>query len=388
MTKEFTIAIPDDQLTDLKDRLNRTKWPDELKHSDWDFGTDLSYLRSLTGYWQNEYDWRRHETKLNAFAQFKTNIHGLDIHYIHERGRGPRPLPILLTHGWPDSFLRFEKIISLLTDPASHGGNANDSFDVIIPSIPGFGFSQAFEDDENLFSIHNIWTKLMTEVLGYDHFVAHGGDWGSLITEHLARSHSKVVKAIHLTDVPFLHAFQKPDDLSAAEQKYFDEMNKWQMTENAYAMLQGTRPQTLSTALNDSPVGLAAWMVEKFQTMSDHRGDIENSFTKDELLTNISLYWFTETINSSFQPYFDIVNAGPLTWIGEKLKEWTGSSNVPAAFAWFPKENSHPPREWAERFFNVHRWTEMKRGGHFAAAEQPQLLTEDLREFFRQFRQS
>jgi pimeloyl-ACP methyl ester carboxylesterase len=384
-TEKFAIDVPQEQLTDLIDRLNHTRWPDEMPDSGWDYGTNLSYLKQLIDYWKNDYDWRKQEARLNTFAQFKANIHGVDIHYIHERGKGSRPLPIILTHGWPDSFLRFEKIIPLLTDPGSHGANPDDAFDVVVPSIPGYGFSGVPPRSETLFQVHAIWAKLMTEVLGYERFVAHGGDWGSLITEHLGRSHSKSVAAIHLTDVPFLHLFQKPDDPTPAEQKYFEAMEKWQMTEGAYAMIQGTRPQTLSAGLNDSPTGLAAWIVERFQILGDHNGNIENSFTKDELLTNISLYWFTESITSSFLPYYNIVNAGPLTWIGEKVKEWTGSSGVPAGFAFFPKENG-PPREWAERFFNVHRWTQLPRGGHFGAMEHPELLAEDLRSFFREFR--
>jgi pimeloyl-ACP methyl ester carboxylesterase len=383
--EEFIIDIPEEQLTDLKDRLENTRWPDEIEDSGWDFGTNLSYMQQLVEYWKKEYDWRSNETRLNSWQQFKTTINEQDIHYIHVRGKGPDPLPIILTHGWPDSFLRFEKIIPLLADPGASGGNRADAFDVIVPSIPGFGFSGGPSAQTSIFQVHNLWAKLMTDVLGYERFVAHGGDWGSLVTEHLARSHSRAVAAIHLTDVSFLHSFQKPDKVSPAEQKYFEAMEKKQMTENAYAMLQGTRPQTLSAGLTDSPAALAAWVVEKFQSWSDHN-NLENTFTKDELLTNISLYWFTGSVTSSFLPYYDVVNAGALTWMGEKVKEWTGSSGVPAAFAIFGKENTNPPREWAERFFNVQRWTQLPKGGHFGALEQPEMLAEDLREFFRPFR--
>jgi len=223
-------------------------------------------------------------------------------------------------------------------------------------------------------------------VLGYERFAAHGGDWGSTVTEQLARSHADSVVGIHLTDVPFWHLFQKPDRLSRDEEKFIATNTAWQRTDGAYALMQGTRPYTLSSGLNDSPVALAAWIVDKFHAWSDCHGDLETRFTKDELLTNITIYWSTQTVGSSFLPYFDFVNSGPLTWMAEAFKQWTGSTTVPAAFAMFPKDISQPPREWAERFFNVQRWTEMPRGGHFAAMEEPELLVEDIRAFFRPLR--
>jgi microsomal epoxide hydrolase len=226
----------------------------------------------------------------------------------------------------------------------------------------------------------------MTEVLGYERFAAHGGDWGSTVTEQLARSHARSLVGVHLTDVPFWHLFQKPDDLSADEQRYLDATTKWQQKDGAYALIQGTRPYTLARGLNDSPVGLASWIVDKFHAWSDCDGDLEKSFTKDELLTNVTLYWVTGTIGSSFLPYADFVNAGALTWTIEAIKQWAGSTSVPAGFAMFPKDISHPPQEWASRFFNVQRWTEMPRGGHFAALEEPELLVEDIRRFFRPLR--
>jgi pimeloyl-ACP methyl ester carboxylesterase len=236
--------------------------------------------------------------------------------------------------------------------------------------------------------VGSLWHRLMTEELGYERFGAHGGDWGSTITEHLARSHAGSVVGIHLTDVPFWHAFQKPGDPSPAEAKYLEGIEGYAMDEGGYAMIQGSRPQTLADGLNDSPAGLAAWIVEKFQRWSDCGGNIESKFTKDELLTNVMLYWATETIGSSFLPYYDLTHAGALRWMAEKAKELLGSSKVPAGFAMFPKDLSHPPREWAERFFNVQRWTEMPRGGHFAAMEEPELLAEEIRAFFRPLRES
>jgi microsomal epoxide hydrolase len=384
--EHFKIDIPESSLSDLQRRLTRTRWPDDLSNSGWEYGTNLSYLKELTEYWQHEYDWRTHERKLNKLPHFKVMIENQEIHFLHFKGKSSSALPIILTHGWPDSFLRFEKLVPLLTAPDSFGGDISDSFDVVIPSLPGYAFSSLSGSPGSFFNIHNLWAKLMTDVLGYEKFVAHGGDWGSTITEHLARSHSKHVVGIHFTDVPFLHTFQKPDDLSEAEKKFFDEGEQYLMRENAYAMLQGTRPNTLGAGLSDSPVGLAAWLLEKFYTMSDCDGYVENAFTKDELLTNISLYWYTQTVPSSFAPYYDTVHANAFTWISEKVKEWAGSSSVPAGFAIFAKDNSHPPREWAERFFNVQRWTALPKGGHFAALEEPELLANELKEFFRAMR--
>jgi microsomal epoxide hydrolase len=226
----------------------------------------------------------------------------------------------------------------------------------------------------------------MTKELGYPLFGAHGGDWGSTVTEHLARSHSASVLGIHLTDVPFWHAFRQPDDASPAEREFLKRNQDFQMGEGAYAMIQGTRPQTLADGLNDSPAGLAAWLVEKFQRWSDCDGDVERRFSKDELLTNVMIYWVTESIGSSFLPYYDLVNAGAPRWILEKAKEWLASTAVPAGFALFPKDIGHPPRSWAERFFNVQRWAELPRGGHFAAFEEPELLAREIREFFRPLR--
>jgi pimeloyl-ACP methyl ester carboxylesterase len=381
----FRIDIPESSLTDLNERLQRTRFPDTLEDSGWEYGTNLEYLKELVEYWKQDFSWRDSERKLNHWPNYKVTIDGQELHFIHIR-RNATALPILLTHGWPDSFLRFEQLIPMLTTPEAFGGSADDAFNVVVPSIPGFGFSETLDPSSNLFNIHNLWAKLMTDVLGYDKFFAHGGDWGALITEHLARSHARHVLAIHLTDVPFIHSFQKPDDPSPAEQKYFEEMEQYQMMENAYAMIQGTRPQTLAAGLSDSPVGLAAWMLDKFYSFSDCHGNVESRFTKDQLLTNISLYWHTQTTASSFKLYYDILHAGALTWIGEKIKEWTGTSSVPAGFALSPAEATHPPREWAARFFNVQRWTTLSSGGHFAALEEPKVLAHELIEFFRSYR--
>lgn len=382
----FKVEIPQPTLDDLARRLAATRWVDEMADAGWDRGASVAYLRSLVQYWREGFDWRAQEAAINRFAQFRTHIDGVDIHFIHERGRGEHCLPIVLTHGFPDSFLRFAKIIPLLTDPAAHGGDAGDAFDVVVPSLPGYGFSGKPERPGMLFKVADLWATLMTERLGYRRFAAHGGDWGSTVTEHLARSHSGAVVGIHITDVPFFHLFEKPKKLSAKEQELIEETQKWTQKEGSYALIQGAKPQTLACGLNDSPVGLAAWIVDKFRDWSDCNGDVETAFTKDELLANIMVYWVTATIDSSFGFYYDAANAGVMTWIVELLKKWTGSSKVPTGFARFPHDIHPPPREWVERFFNVQRWTEMPRGGHFGALEEPQLLAEDIRAFFRPLR--
>ena len=382
----FRIQIPAATLDDLAGRLAGTRRFIRDDRTDWEAGTPPSYLQRLVDYWRSAYDWRAREAELNCFAQFRAPVSGTTVHFIHERGHGDAPLPLVLTHGYPDSFLRFVKLIPLLTDPSAHGGDSRDAFDVVVPSLPGFGFSDKPDKAAATFAIGDLWHGLMTDVLGYARFGAHGGDWGSVVTEQLARSHGDAVVGIHLTDVPFWHGFQKPKDATAAEQEFFRRNEQFQMQEGAYNMIGSTRPQTLADGLNDSPAGLAAWLVEKFERLSDCNGDIETRFTKDELLNNVMLYWTTETIGSSFLPYYDLMHAGAARWILEKAKEWVSSSKVPAGFARFPKEFSHPPREWAARFFNVERWSEMPRGGHFAALEEPELLAEDIRAFFRPIR--
>jgi microsomal epoxide hydrolase len=383
----FIIDIDQGVLDDLHARLGRTRWVSDLGDRGWKYGASIPYMQELVAYWRDHFDWRAQERALNAFPNFRVTLAGgIGVHFIHESGRGPHPLPIVLTHGFPDSVARFAKLIPLLADPASHGADAADSFDVVAPSLPGYAFSDRPRPGGSVFGVGNLWNELMTTQLGYSRYVAHGGDWGSTITEILSRDHGKNVIAMHLTDVPFYHALSKPDNLTPAEQKYLDSIAKFQQAKGAYAFVQGSQPQVAAVGLNDSPAGLATWIVEKFRRWSDCDGDVERRFTKDELLTNVTLYWATGTINSSFLPYWDVSQAGAMTWIGQKLKEWASMTPVPAAFAMYPKDLSSPPREWADRFFDVRRWTEMKSGGHFAALEEPESLAKDVREFFRPFR--
>jgi pimeloyl-ACP methyl ester carboxylesterase len=376
----FRIAVPQATLDDLQERLARTRWTDEFEDAGWEYGTNREYLRSLVDYWRNQFDWRAQEVTLNQFAHFRATIDGLGIHFIHERGTGPKPLPIVLSHGWPDSFVRMLKIIPLLTDPASHGGNAADSFDVIVPSLPGFGFSDhAYRRGMTRERIAALWARLMTDELGYKSFAAHGGDLGSGVSERLALNHAASLVGIHLTDVPFRRLLATPPEkLTDAERAYLDAAQAWRMREGAYALMQGTKPQTLAYGLHDSPVGLAAWIVEKFCSWSDCDGDVETRFTKDELLTNITIYWATGTINSSFHLYTEGTADPPL--------DAAQRSAVPTGIAVFPKDLVPAPRGSADRLFNVRRWTVMPRGGHFAAMEEPALLAEDLRAFFRPLR--
>ena len=383
MKKSFKINIKQSVLDDLKSRIANTRWTDEIENSKWEYGTNKTYLEELCKYWENSFNWKKQEEYLNSFPHFKTTIDGVGLHYIHQKGESKNSIPLLLTHGYPDSFVRFLKIIPLLTKEDENGF----SFDVVIPSIPGYGFSDIpTEPGMNKKRIAELFSKLITEDLGYNKFVAHGGDWGAGISEQIALYHSESLLGIHLTDIPFEHGMNEPKDATSSEKKYFEATKKWQMTEGAYSMIQSTKPQTLAYGLNDSPVGLAAWIIEKFKSWSDNDGDIETCFTKDELLTNLTIYWATETINSAMRLYNEAMQAmmdamyNPLVKLNPFDK--TGDkSEVPAAFAIFPKDISTPPKDLADRFFNVQQWTEMSAGGHFAAMEQPELLAEDIRKF-------
>ncbi len=378
--QSFKVDIPEATLDDLRERLGNTRWPDEIENAGWDYGTHLGYLKELANYWQQTFDWRKQEALLNRFAHFRAEVDGLGIHFIHERGKGPNPTPIILTHGWPSSFTQMLKIIPLLTDPESHGGTPADSFDVVVPSLPGYGFSdRPTRQGMTVPHVANLWTHLMTNELGYQHFAAQGGDIGGGVTQQLGLAHASQLIGIHLTDVNYPYFSEKPTNLSEAEQKYVAASTAFLFQEGGYAIIQATKPQTLAYGLDDSPVGLAAWIVEKFRAWSDSDGNIEHSFTKDELLTNLTIYWATETINSANRIYYEEMhNPTPQTY-----KE---HSNVPTAVALFPKDITPAPREWAERSFNVQRWTQMQHGGHFAALEEPDLLAEDIRTFFRNLR--
>jgi pimeloyl-ACP methyl ester carboxylesterase len=378
----FRIEVSDAVLADLKERLARTRFPDEIPGSGWDYGTNLAYLEELVAYWRDRYDWRAAERRLNAFPQFRAEVGGLRIHFIHERGTGPKPFPLVITHGWPDSVAGFVKIIGPLTDPAAHGGDPADAFDVVCPSMPGYGFSDAArEPGMDAERIAALWAELMRG-LGYERFGAQGGDWGSMVTGYLGARHADAVAGIHLnmvlgyppTDDPEAFAKLTPEELAD-----LGELDHFFKHETGYQEIQGTKPQTLGYALNDSPAGLAAWIVEKFRTWSDCDGDVERRYTKDELLTNVMLYWVPQKATSSARLYCEMKRAG-------KFPPQDFRVGVPTGCAIFPREIVRPPRAWAERLYDVRRWTRFGAGGHFAAMEEPEKLVEDVRAFFRSVR--
>jgi len=379
----FRIAVPDEVIADLRERLGRTRWPDEVDGAAWDYGANLAYMRELVDYWRDRFDWRAEERRLNALPQFRTTIDGHLIHFVHVRGVGPAPLPLVITHGWPSCFAEIYDIVGPLTDPAAHGGDPRDAFDVVIPSLPGFGFSgRPLERGQN--AVDDLWRALMVDVLGYETFVAHGTDVGNRVTSALGRYHGDVVRAIHLGSVDLDWPVPMPpdDELTDEERDYVARVAKWERDEGAYEAIQGTTPQTAAYGLNDSPVGLAAWIVEKFRAWSDCDGDVEKAFSKDKLLTNITIYWVTETINSSMRRYYESRNNPARDPRLPRPRVAT-----PTAIAMFPGEKLlQVPRSWAERDYAVAQWTDMPRGGHFPALEQPELLLEDIRRFFARFR--
>jgi microsomal epoxide hydrolase len=377
----FTIHVPDAVLTDLRMRLEGTRWPDENPGSGWTHGSDLAYMRALAAYWREKYDWRLHEARLNRLKQFVVSLDGIDLHFIHEPGVGPDPLPLLVSHGWPGSIVEFERLIPLLTDPGRFGGDPADAFTVVAPSLPGYAFS--FRPNQarfNLVQIGDLFTRLMSDVLGYRRFGAQGGDWGAFISAQLGAAHADHVLGIHVT-LLWGPRESTPAPQTDEERAYVAELQNWSREEQGYGLIQGTKPQTLSYGLTDSPIGLAAWIVEKFRSWSDCGGNVEKRFSKDELLTNVMLYWVTAAINSSFWPYWARRHE---LWPLNELS----SVRVPTAYASFPKEILHPPRTWVEAVYpNIQRWTSMPAGGHFAAMEEPEALAADIRTFFRELRE-
>ena len=374
--RPFRVDVPQAELDDLRDRLARTRWPDDYEGVGWDYGTDLTTMKELATYWRDGYDWRRQEAYLNSFPHFTAELDGEELTFLHVRGTGPDPIPLLLLHGWPDSVCRYLKLIPLLTDPASHGGDPGICFDVVVPWLIGRyrGGSRAPRSGLFRHIAEQLWT-LMTRELGYQRFGAAGGDGGSVIAQLLGVHHPDSVLGVHLTDLGFTIAFAQFPDLSEAEQRYFAELQGWSMQEGAYAMVQGTKPQTLAFGLNDSPVGFAAWIIEKFRTWSDCDGRLENVYTKDELLTNIMLYWLNgPTARSvSYREEFTSPSLAPNQQVG-----------VPSALAVPPKDlGPIMPRELAERnLTDLRRYTVLPHGGHFAAMEYPDIVAQDVQAFF------
>ncbi|HVW34144.1 MAG TPA: alpha/beta fold hydrolase [Acidimicrobiia bacterium] len=382
--RPFQIAVGDDVLDDLAGRLARVRWPDEIPGSagTWEYGTDLGYLKELVGYWRDGYDWRAQEKAINQYPQFMAEVDGIDVHFLRVEGQGPAPLPLLLCHGWPGSFLEFLRTIPLLTDPGAFGGDPADAFTVIVPSLPGYGFSfKPGQERCGIPRMGGILGRLMTSVLGYERFGVQGGDWGAGVVSQVAYQYASAVVGLHV-NLLFTRPGIKPGqegDATPEERAAQADLDAWFKEGTGYQWIQGTRPQTLAYALTDSPVGLAGWIVEKFRSWSDCGGDVERRFSKDFLLTNVMIYWVTGAIGSSFWPYYAVRHGDPALPPAERIP-------VPAAHARFPKEMIRVPRSWAEMAYDIRRWTEMEVGGHFAAAEEPEALTGDVREFFRDLR--
>lgn len=378
----FKIAIPAEVIEDLHERLARTRWPDEVRGSGWRYGADLATMRELADYWRTSFDWRAQEARLNSLPNYRAMVDGLGIHFVHERGKGPAPLPLLITHGWPSTFAEMAELIPLLTDPAAHGGDPGDSFDVVVPSVPGFGFSdRPLEPGMTRWRVADLFAKLMSG-LGYERFAMQANDIGAVISAWLALDFPERVIAFQnmMPTFPPPAFGENEPPRTESEKAFAQTVAAWQAEEGGYDAIQATRPQTLAYGLNDSPVGLLAWIVEKWRTWTDPEGHVEDYFSKDELLTYVTIYWATETINSANRSYYERSHDGRKLTLTDKI-------TVPTGVALTTEAVEHAPREWVERrYTDLRRWTEFSKGGHFMAAEQPELVAAEIREFFREFR--
>ena len=375
----FRVDVSDDVLADLAQRLRRTRFPNAVEGAGWESGTDLEYLQELVSYWIDGFDWRAQEARINAFPQSTTTIDGQNVHLIHARSPEPGALPLLMVHGWPGSIVEFLDVIGPLTDPVAHGGDPADAFHVVAPSLPGYTFSgPTHEFGWNPRRMAEAFVEIM-ESLGHDRYGAQGGDWGSVITSNVADLAPDHVVGLHLNFVVARPPAGEAAELTEEEKASLDRMQEFRRTGTGYQEIQGTKPQTLGYGLEDSPSGLAAWIVEKFRDWSDCDGDVERAFTKDQLLTNITAYWATATATSSTRLYHEMRRAGasalPAGFIG-----------VPTGIANFPGEITQTPRSWIEGAYDVAYWSEMAEGGHFAAMQVPDLFVADVRRFFRPFR--
>jgi microsomal epoxide hydrolase len=374
----YRIHVPDAALDDLRRRLASTRWPDQIEGTGWEYGSELGYVKELVATWRDKFDWRAAEAKLSRFEHFHTGIDGQDIHFLHARSRHANALPLLISHGWPGTIVEFLEVIDPLVDPEAHGGRAEDAFHVVCPSLPGYGFSEPTRSRQ--WDVHRMAEAfaVLMQRLGYSRYGAQGGDWGALVTTNLGVLDAAHLAGIHL-NMPM--ALPQPDQsgLTDAERADIADGDRWMQEESGYQRIQGSKPQTLGFALMDSPAGLAAWIVEKFRAWSDCNGHPENVFTRDQLLTNISVYWFTGTITSSMRLYYETFKGGRVGFLGKRIE-------VPTGVARFPKEIYRFPRSWVDKHYNVTHWTAMPKGGHFAAMEQPALFVEDVRKFFRTVR--
>ncbi len=377
----FTINVSDEVIADLRARISNTRWPEKSPATPWEQGTDLLYLQDLLAYWADDFAWRTQEDWLNSFHHFRADIDGIGIHFVHERAVSGEGIPLVMTHGWPSCFAEYLPLVPLLTNPAAHG-IAGPGCDVVIPSLPGYGFTER-PDRTGVTSRYtaDLWHRLM-HGLGYRRYGAQGGDWGAAVTTFMALDNPDPMLGIHLSNLdvaPYLGRESRP--LSQSEQAYLAQFERWREDDRGYGAIQSTRPQTVGYGLNDSPAGLAAWLIEKWRAWSDSGGNLDATFSRDFLLTVVTLYWVSQTITSSMRDYADnrwLAALGP----GDRI-------TVPTAIAVFANQlvdDGCPPREWAERLYNVRRWSPMRKGGHFAPAEQPELLARDIAAFFGDLR--
>lgn len=377
---DFTIAVPDAEIAELHRRLAGTRWPDAVTDGSWADGTDITFLRELVDHWRTGYDWREHEARLNGLDQYLVELDRTAVHVVHERGTGPDPLPLVMTHGWPGSGLDMAQILPLLTDPVAHGADAADAFDVVVPSIPGHGFSApSRRPDLGPRQVADLWDELMTG-LGYRRYGVQAADWGASVSSWLAARHPEHVLGMHLNFIPggYRPPLEGAPPVTDEESAFLDRAAAWVRDEGGYAHLHSTKPQTPAYALNDSPAGLASWIAEKMRGWSDPRGSADGAFTRDEILTNVSVCWFTATIASSIR-FYRANRLDPLVFHpGDRIR-------TPTGIAAFP-EDLMPPRSWVERVYDVQHWTDMPYGGHFGAQEAPELLAREIRAFFRPLR--
>jgi pimeloyl-ACP methyl ester carboxylesterase len=376
----FTLQSDSATLEDLRRRLRATRWPDAPEDTGWSLGTDVAYLRELVAYWADEFDWHTQEGTLNRFPHVRVTLDGLGIHLIHGRAEGASgpAMPLILGHGWPDSFWRYTKVLPLLTDPGAHGADPADAFDVVVPDMPGYGYSdRPAGPPPDSIAVAGRWAQLMT-ALGYERFGAAGGDLGSHVSRYLALDHPHRVVAVHRMDAGVPVFTGNPGELTPEEREWLRSGAAWAAAEGAYAAVHRTRPQTAAVGLTDSPAGLASWIVEKLRAWSDCDGEVERRFSKDEILTNVTMYWLTGTIASSIRMY-NANAAIPPAQLARRVE-------VPSGFSLFPGDLLRPPRAWLDRTANTVRVTEPARGGHFAPFEEPELYAQELRDFFRPFR--
>ncbi|WNG38418.1 epoxide hydrolase [Archangium violaceum] len=384
-TERFTVSIPDHILEDLRQRLARTRWPGDFANDDWTYGTQQKYLVELVRYWEKGFDWRAQERAINAFTHYRTRLDGIPIHFIHERGQGPRPMPLILTHGWPWTFWDMNKLIRPLTHPTEFGGSPEDAFDVVVPSVPGYGFSTPLtKTGVSFMETADLWVQLM-EGLGYSRFASHGSDIGAFVSAQLGHKYADRIIGIHTTFPLPLNACTDghplPSEYGPDEQEALQRTQHFMREGTGYVGIQNTRPQTLAYGMHDSPVGMCAWLLDKRKTWSDCNGDVEKVFTKDELLTVMTLYWATESFGTAARFYY--ANAHQ-RW--QPSHSRTPVVEAPTGVVIMPKDVVQMPRRWVEQYYNVQRWTNAPSGGHFASVEKPNLLLEDIRAFFRPLR--